>query len=489
MTLVRLEKHSWQLAERVGDPSGFGKVFKAITTDGLEGVVKLIPKEPGASRELLFEELSNVPNVVPIIDTGELEHDWAIAMPLAECSLRSHMQRTEAKPSAMSVLPILIDIATALEALAGRVVHRDLKPENVLLLDGKWCLADFGIARYAEASTQPDTRKAALTPHYTAPERWRFERATNASDIYSFGVMAWELFMGRLPFQGPDFRHQHLHEDCPAVEDLPPKLASLIDECLYKASNARPAPGNLTLRLKKALNAPSRAALKLQEANRAIVDQQAKAHSAVAREATEAERRKDLYKAATRSLEALSRQVRVAVLDNAPAAALDPHAPADTWTLRLGSATMGMDPAKPCPRDSFGQFVPPFEVIAFSAIGVTIPPDRHKYNGRSHSLWYGDLQEKGIFRWFETGFMVSPLIPKSLKHIPAAMKPSEDTGKAFSSGLAEWALARPVTPIDQGEEDTFVERWLDWFGQAANGQLFSPRSLPEGSPSGSYRER
>lgn len=78
-------------------------------------------------------------------------------------------------------------IATALAASDGRVVHRDLKPENVLYLDGHWCLADFGIARHAEASTALDTRKLAMDPHYAAPERWRFERATSAADVYSLG--------------------------------------------------------------------------------------------------------------------------------------------------------------------------------------------------------------------------------------------------------------------------------------------------------------
>src|SRR5699024_7455063 len=96
------------------------------------------------------------------------------------------------------------DIATTLTDLDGSVVHRDLKPENVLYLDGHWCLADFGIARYAEATTSPDTRKFALSPLYAAPERWKGERATTATDIYSLGVIAYELLSGEVPFTGKD---------------------------------------------------------------------------------------------------------------------------------------------------------------------------------------------------------------------------------------------------------------------------------------------
>lgn len=103
-------------------------------------------------------------------------------------------------------------IAATLVDLDGRVVHRDLKPENVLLHGGHRCLADFGISRYAEATTAPDTRKYAMSPPYAAPEQWRFERAGTPADAYAFGVMAYELLSGSLPFTGPDFRDQHLNK-------------------------------------------------------------------------------------------------------------------------------------------------------------------------------------------------------------------------------------------------------------------------------------
>lgn len=243
-------RQEWVIGEQIGD-GGFGRVYAAKSADR-EAVAKLVPKVPGAERELLFEDLAGVPNVVPIIDSGETKDAWVLIMPKAETSLRQHQVDAGGPLEAAEALGILTDIACALVGLDGRVVHRDLKPENVLLLDGHWCLADFGISRYAEATTAPDTRKYALTPPYAAPERWRFERATIATDVYAVGAIAYELLSGSLPFGGPmdyDFREQHLHGMPKPLDYLPAGLGALIDECLYKAPEARPGPSDLLARL------------------------------------------------------------------------------------------------------------------------------------------------------------------------------------------------------------------------------------------------
>src|SRR6266536_5089369 len=130
MTMRLQLKQEWTLGDRIG-AGGFGKVFAARSKAGDEAVAKLVPKAPGAERELLFVDLAGVRNVVPVIDSGETDDAWVIVMPRAERSLRQHLDEVGAPLAVSDAVAVLSDIATALVDLDGKVVHRDLKPENV----------------------------------------------------------------------------------------------------------------------------------------------------------------------------------------------------------------------------------------------------------------------------------------------------------------------------------------------------------------------
>ena len=218
---VRLN-NLWTIGEEIGS-GGFGKVHVA-TTNGDEFVAKFIPKYPGADRELLFVDLPESTYIVPIIDSGEYDTYWVIVMPRAERSLRQHLEASPDPIPSSEAIEILKDVCGALVALGVKVVHSDIKPENVLLLEGHWCLADFGISRYAEATTSTNTLKFAMSPPYVAPERWRMERATPAADVYSIGIMAYEMVAGHTPFSAPsheELREQHLHAEPSRLDDIP----------------------------------------------------------------------------------------------------------------------------------------------------------------------------------------------------------------------------------------------------------------------------
>ena len=169
--VIKLNRQ-WRIGEQLG-AGGFARVHEAQSDSGEVAAIKLVPKAAGADRELLFEDLSEVPNIVPIIDRGEWGNFWVIVMPKAEQSLRDCMGAKGVPLPIDDALKVISDVVEALAAIEGQVVHRDIKPDNILLLHGRWCLADFGISRYAEATTAMDTRKFNMTYAYAAPEQWR----------------------------------------------------------------------------------------------------------------------------------------------------------------------------------------------------------------------------------------------------------------------------------------------------------------------------
>jgi serine/threonine-protein kinase len=482
----------WTLGEQIGG-GGFGQVYAAKSAEHESAVVKLVPKAPGAEREMLFADLTGVRNVVPIIDQGETEDSWALVMPRAEKSLRQHLDEVAGPLGTAESVTVLSDIAVALADLDGRVVHRDLKPENVLLLDGHWCLADFGISRYAEATTAPDTRKYALSPPYAAPERWRSERATIATDVYSLGVIAYELLVGSLPFAGPDlheFREQHLHGNPVYLSAIPAALGALVEECLYKAPEARPRPSNLVARLARAAEAaaPSPGLARLEEANRANAIRRGETGRQESAHRSEAERRKALSDAATRGLARVADAFKEAITRAAPSASVSVGLDVG-WTALLNKADLRLGPPAATSSNQWGAWSPPvFEVIAFSALSLQIPPNRSGYEGRSHSLWYCDAQEAGQYQWFETAFMISPLVPRQSRQDPFALNPGEDSAKAVGNSMAEFQVAWPFTAINIGDLDEFISRWAGWFADAAQGHLNRPSTMPERDPGGSWRQ-
>lgn len=476
-------RRKWQIGGQIGS-GGFGRVYEALANDGSQAVVKLVPIAPGASRELLFEPIANRPNIVPIIDSGEWQDFYVLVMPRAEKSLRQHLVESGGKLPLDETVSVLIDVAEALAGLEGTVVHRDLKPANILLYQNHWCLADFGIARYAEATTAPDTHKYAFTAAYAAPEQWRQERATSATDVYAFGITAFELLQGHLPFSGPDYpsyRQQHLSQTPPTLTDCPASITAMVTGCLIKAPQARPTPSNILSRLRTSQRPTSEATARLQAANQVIVVKQAEKEAAASAGRSAADQRSELYSAAQFSLEVILDGLLKRVSEAAPSATV---ARTPNKMARLGDAKLTVDPLGLAPSGCMAAFgrPPVFDVIAYTAISVRMPRDAYGYEGRSHSLWFSDAQEEGIFRWFETAFMVNPLKQEKFSVEPFALPPVDDKAAgAFSPVISARQIAWEPLPFDQGDEEQFFERWLGLFADAVSGTLQHPRHMPEES--------
>jgi len=477
-------QQKWHLGDQLG-AGGFADVYLARSENGTSAVVKLVRKLPGTHRELLFVDLDAVPNVVPIIDWGEHDAYWVLVMPEAEKSLRDYLLEVNGRLDVSDAVPILIDVTQALVAMESLVVHRDIKPENILLLEGSWCLADFGIARYAEATTAADTLKYSMSRAYAAPEQWRGERANSATDVYALGVISYELLAGRLPFQSADLRQQHLEETPETIPGIPARLRSLVSECLYKGHEARPRPQNLLTRLQASMQASSTAASRLQQANTLAVERKAEDERQQSVAQVEAERRRALRDAAEQALESIVAQLHQEIADNAPAVQVA-GSPPNRWTLNNATLRVDLITATVPKPDQPEQL--PFDVVAQTSISLSVPRDRYGYTGRSHSLWYCDAQQEGVYRWYETAFMITFGGSERRGFAPFDMHPGDPNAMlALSPAMHTHQVAWPFTPIDQGDEDDFIERWMGWMGEAAQSQMRRPSTLPEVRPEGSWR--
>ncbi|MGR4862111.1 serine/threonine-protein kinase [Kriegella sp. LARHCF250] len=488
---VTLSSSVWLLGEALdADPSGFGKVYRAQDEHGRDAVAKFVPKAPGAERELLMGDIlraSKARNVVPVWDSGEHEDQWVIVMPRAALSLAQHLAQAEggALPSS-EVIAILTDLAVALVDLAAaepEIVHRDVKPQNVLRLDGRWCLCDFGIARYAEATTAVDTRKNVWTMPYAAPEQWRFERATSATDVYALGVTGYQFLTGVLPFPGPDFREQHLEQQPPALTVGTARLRTLIEECLWKAPAARPTPANLLARLAIVGEEPaSPGAANLASVNQAEAERRSAELAAAAADNERRKARNRLYQVAEQSLAAIVDPLKEAIEVNAPVAQFERHGGYGHkgFVAELGDGRIGV--VGPQEADWEG----PFTVIASATITVNMPQgNRSGYQGRAHSLWYCDAHEAGRFAWYETAFMA--VLSATRTVTPFALDPRAASG-ALSNAMTTEQVAWPFEELDRSDPTEFVDRWLNWFALAAKGQLAIPHNMPEKPVGGSWRK-
>ncbi|TSD65720.1 serine/threonine protein kinase [Aeromicrobium piscarium] len=474
----------WIFGTQIGG-GGFARVVEATDGGGVVHAAKFVKKQPGASREMLLAELDGVRNVVPVVDSGEVGDEYVLVMPLAETSLRDHID--QAGPlSQADALAVLIDVAIALTDLDGVVVHRDIKPENVLRLNGAWCLADFGISRYADAATESgETRKHFMSGPYAAPEQWLAKHATPATDVYAFGVLAFELFEQHLPFDGmtwEDLREAHLHSDSPSMT-VGPALAALVQECMFKAPEARPTAANLLARLRKAQEraADSRWS-RLASANHAVVQRRAAADAETAREQTEFERRQDLFAAATASWWRISDQFHEIVNEYLSAATVvvrhDKH-----WSIELNDAMLGL--SYPAFQTPFRPEIS-FDIVATSTLSLLTPKRTEgdqQWIGRSHSLYFADAFVEGEYAWFETAFMDIPMMNRTgfRDQEPFAMN---DLGEnalhhALGSVMGTRQIAWGMTRIDAGDCDDFLQRWFDWFASAAEGTLQRPNRMPE----------
>lgn len=263
--MSRIISH-YELQEELGH-GGMGRVYKAYDTMLDRTVVlkllapELMSEEESRKRFLREARLASAldhPNICTTFEIAEVENQYFIAMQYVPGKTLKRV--IGSKPLSLdSVFSIGLQVGDALAAAHAKgIVHRDIKSSNIIITPrGQAKALDFGLAKLltkkgrveaAEAKADELTRLGAPlgTPSYMSPEQARGERADHRSDIFSFGVVLYEMATGNLPFKGQsnvDVMHAVVHDaHKPAIEvnnKLPPDLSAIIDNAMAKKPAGR----------------------------------------------------------------------------------------------------------------------------------------------------------------------------------------------------------------------------------------------------------
>jgi len=255
------ELGGYRILKRLGS-GGMGLVYLALDTRlGRHVALKFLPPELTADPEMLLRleqearatSALNHPNIVTIYEIVRLGTDVCIASEFVDgATLRTAIARRAVGQE--NAIDIACQVASALIAAhAAGVVHCDLKPGNIMIRDDGYVkVIDFGLAKYTESGGRPESARSITRPgnivgtvDYMSPEQARGEHVDHRTDLWSLGVVLYEMVSNRLPFEGPTDSHvmvgilDHPAARLPQVKALPPGLVPLIERALAKDRNKR----------------------------------------------------------------------------------------------------------------------------------------------------------------------------------------------------------------------------------------------------------
>ena len=196
-------------------------------------------------REALSASSLSHPNIVEIYDVGEDDGNYYIVMEYVPGKNLKQVLKKRGNLTVSEVIDIMLQITSAMGlAHDSLIIHRDLKPQNILMMDdGGVKITDFGIAMALNATQLTQTNSAMGSVHYFPPEQASGKGSTLKSDVYSLGIMMYELLTGYLPFRGDnavEIALKHLKEPIPSIRSEFPNIPQSVENIIIKATAKNP---------------------------------------------------------------------------------------------------------------------------------------------------------------------------------------------------------------------------------------------------------
>ena len=246
----------FRIVERIGG-GGFGTVYLAVdTVVNEELVLKVLSPHLSLDetmirrfvQELRLSRRITHPNVIRIHDLIDLSGAHAISMEY----FRGRDLGAVARDLGAMPVPRLLGIARqVLDGLSAAhalgIIHRDIKPANILLGDDDLVkIVDFGLASVGQSTRSRLTQSGILvgTPEYISPEQITGQPIDGRTDLYSLGVVLWEMASGKQPFQGPNAVNvlfQHLEPDVPRLRTIVPEVPEYFDDFVMRCMSRQPS--------------------------------------------------------------------------------------------------------------------------------------------------------------------------------------------------------------------------------------------------------
>ena len=196
-------------------------------------------------REALSVSNLSHPNIVEVYDVGEEDGNYYIVMEYIEGKTLKQLLQKRGALTLTEVIDIMSQLTDGLaHAHEAYIIHRDIKPQNIMIEDnGRIKITDFGIAMALNSTQLTQTNSVMGSVHYLPPEQANGKGSTVKSDIYSLGILMYELLTGSVPFKGDtavEIALKHMKEKIPSVRKQNPTIPQSVENIILKATAKNP---------------------------------------------------------------------------------------------------------------------------------------------------------------------------------------------------------------------------------------------------------